>query len=200
MDRNGIHGVHVPHTPLLATYSPRFMRIYLTGFMGSGKSTVGQKLAADLDWPFVDTDAWIEEQIGMRIPQYFAQEGEAAFRAREADALIATAAHRKAVVATGGGMLVDSDQMQCAQMLGAVVYLRVDVETLYERLAPDAAHRPLLWDEDETPLAGDALRRRIDALVSARGGAYEQASMHIRADAAPSVIARHIRFRLFETL
>lgn len=169
------------------------MRIYLTGFMGSGKSTVGQKLAANLDWPFVDTDAWIEEQIDMRIPQYFAQDGEAAFRRREADALLATAAHRHAVVATGGGMLVDSDRMQHAQQLGAVVYLCADAETLYHRLAPDAAHRPLLWDDAGTPLEGQALRNHIATLLNERAPAYEHAPLHINADGSPRAIAKRIR-------
>lgn len=169
------------------------MRIYLTGFMGSGKSTVGQQLAADLDWPFVDTDAWIEEQIGMRIPQYFAEEGEAAFRAREADALAATAAYPRIVVATGGGMLVDSDRMQRAQQLGAVVYLRVDAETLYQRLAPGAAHRPLLWSEDGTPLEGAALHRHIARLLSRRRAAYEQAPFYVDAHSSPEAVAQRVR-------
>lgn len=171
------------------------MRIYLTGFMGSGKSTVGTQLAAHLGWPFVDTDAWIEEQIGMRIPEYFAQEGEAAFRSREEDALAATAAHPSAVIATGGGMLVDSDRMQRAQQLGAVVYLRVDAETLYQRLAPDAAHRPLLWDADDTPLTGDALRHHIAAMLRERTPAYEQAPIHVDAQAAPETVTRRINHR-----
>ncbi len=169
------------------------MRIYLTGFMGSGKSTVGKLLATDLGWPFMDTDAWIEEQIGMRIPQYFAQEGEAAFRRREADALLATASHRHAVVATGGGMLVDPDRMQHAQQLGTVVYLCVDAETLYHRLAPGAAHRPLLWSNDGTPLEGAALHRHIARLLNRRRAAYEQAPFHVDADSSPEAVVQHVR-------
>lgn len=174
------------------------MRIYLTGFMGSGKSTVGKLFATDLDWPFVDTDAWIEEQVGMRIPQYFEQEGKAAFRKREADALTATATYQRAVIATGGGMLVDTTRMQRAKKLGTVVYLHVNVGTLYERLAPDATHRPLLWDDDGTPLTGSDLRRHISNLLEARAPAYERASIQIDAMAPPQEVAHRIRQRLPE--
>ena len=174
------------------------MRIYLTGFMGSGKSTVGRQLAADLDWPFMDTDDWIEGQIGMRIPQYFSQHGEAAFREREADALQATAAHPRAVVATGGGMLVDTTRMQRANELGTVVYLHVDVDTLHQRLTPDAEHRPLLWDDDGTPRTGNDLRRHIATLLEARAPAYERASVQIDATASPDEVVRRIRQRLPE--
>jgi len=169
------------------------MRIYLTGFMGSGKSTVGTYLAADLGWPFVDTDDWIEEQITMRIPQYFANHGETAFREREADALEATATYPHAVVATGGGMLVPSERMQRANELGTVVYLKVDVDTLYERLAPNAAHRPLLWDDNGTPLTGTALRNHIANVLAARAPAYERAPMQVDATARPEEVARRIR-------
>lgn len=158
------------------------MRVYLTGFMGCGKSTVGTRLASRLDMPFVDTDDWIEKQIGMRIPQYFAEAGEAAFRERERDALEATAAHSHAVVATGGGMLVDAARMQRAKELGTVVYLQVDVDALYERLAPEAASRPLLWDDSGAPLQGTALRRHIADLLAWRAPAYERA--HLQVDAA----------------
>lgn len=169
------------------------MRIYLTGFMGSGKSTIGTRLARMLAVPFMDTDAWIEEAVGLRIPDYFARAGEAAFRYREAAALRATARHRHSVVATGGGMLVHPRRMQEAQQLGAVVYLRVDPDTLYERLAPDAAHRPLLCDASGQPLSGQALQTHIAALLDRRRAAYEQAPFHVDAGAAPNTVSQRIR-------
>ncbi|MES3629435.1 MAG: shikimate kinase [Longimonas sp.] len=173
------------------------MRVYLTGFMGCGKSTVGRRLASRLDMPFVDTDDWIEKQIGMRIPEYFAEAGEAAFREQERNALEATAAHPHAVVATGGGMLVDEARMQRAKELGTVVYLQVDVDTLYKRLAPEAASRPLLWDDDGTPLQGTALRRHIADLLAWRAPAYERAHLQVDATDRPervsATIAAHVQ-------
>ena len=79
------------------------MRIYLTGFMGSGKSTVGRLLAARLGFPFLDLDEDIERRAGMRVREIFELHGEPVFRRMEREALEATAALPDVVVATGGG-------------------------------------------------------------------------------------------------
>ena len=168
------------------------MRTYITGFMGSGKSTVGRLLAEQQSCSFIDTDTWIEEHIGMSIPAYFASEGEAAFRQRETDALEATATHDHAVVATGGGMLVNPTNMQRAKTLGTVVYLRVDVDVLHTRLAPDAAARPLLCDATGTPRTGDDLHARISDLLNTRAPFYEAAHVTVDANASPPTVATRI--------
>lgn len=161
------------------------MRIYLTGFMASGKSTVGPRVAERLGLGFLDLDDAIEAQAGQSIPDIFEAGGESAFRAREAEALRATAQHDDLVVALGGGALIDEDNLAFARAQGTVVYLRVPVEELVRRLEDQATERPLLQDETGTPLSVEAMRARIASMLDARRRFYEQA--HATVDAARPV-------------
>lgn len=119
--------------------------IVITGFMGTGKSTVGRLVAEQLSWPFLDTDAEIVRRAGKPIADIFAQQGEAAFRQMEARLCRFLAAQRGYVIATGGGMLVDAGNR--AVMLsasGLVVCLTATPEVVEERLRADDNQRPLL--------------------------------------------------------
>lgn len=134
--------------------------IFLTGFMGAGKSTVGRLVARRLDRPFVDLDAEIERREGTGIPEIFRTRGEDGFREAEHRALDALAESSAAVVATGGGVVLREDNQVLLRRLGTVVYLAVTPEEAIARLGT-AGDRPLL--------AGgglDAARRILGARLS----------------------------------
>ncbi|HEX2908110.1 MAG TPA: shikimate kinase [Phototrophicaceae bacterium] len=118
--------------------------IVITGFMGTGKTTVGRLVAEKLGRPFIDTDAEIVKHAGMPIPELFAQQGEANFRYIERRLCRFLAAQEGYVISTGGGMLVDGSN--CAVMLasGMVVCLNATPEAVQQRLQHEAAGRPLL--------------------------------------------------------
>jgi len=161
------------------------MRLYLTGFMGSGKSTVGPRVAARLGSVFWDLDRLIQAHDGRPIPTIFAEEGEAAFREQEAHFLRRTTEVAELVVALGGGALLDADNRAFAQEHGRVVYLEVDPDTVRDRIADEADRRPLLQDEDGAPLSGAALRTRIESLLAERRAHYEAADATVDATGSP---------------
>lgn len=99
------------------------MNIVLIGMPGSGKSTVGRRLAALLGRPFVETDALVEEREGVSIPILFAERGEDAFRAAETAAVRAAAAMDGAVISTGGGTVLRPENMEALSSGGAVLFL-----------------------------------------------------------------------------
>ena len=166
-------------------------RVYLTGFMASGKSTVGPLVADALGYRFADLDWLIEAKAGRPISLIFAEGGEAAFRAAEAEALDETTRSRRVVVATGGGALVTPAALRTARTAGPVVWLRASAETVLDRVG-DAAGRPLLAGPDGLPLWGRALRERVEGLMNEREPFYAQADVTVDADAAPSVVADRI--------
>lgn len=134
--------------------------------MGSGKSTVGHRLAARHRLRFVDLDRWIEERAGSSIPVIFEREGETGFRAREADALgDALSTSGPIVLATGGGVVLDRANRRALAAAGAaVVYLHGPPAALARRVAGDL-HRPLL---------GDAPEESLSALLETRDHLYRE--------------------------
>lgn len=128
-------------------------RIVLTGFMGSGKSTVGRVLADSLGWEFLDLDAVIEERTGVTVPQIFAEQGEAAFRREEYAALAEVLGRTHVVIALGGGAPETLGNRLLLEQTPAtaVVYLEAGFHTLAERCAlqaldPEATARPNFAD------------------------------------------------------
>jgi shikimate kinase len=142
--------------------------IVLVGFMGSGKTSVGQEIAKRLGWDFVDTDAFIEVTTGRTIADIFAQDGEAAFRILESDAVRAVASRCRVVIATGGGVVLRPENVATLRANGVLVLLDASAEALYERIRHET-HRPLLQVAD--PIA------RIRELLDARRPFYAQADV-----------------------
>jgi shikimate kinase len=124
------------------------MKIYLVGFMGAGKTTVGRELAARLDVPFFDLDDLVEAAEKTSIKDIFAQHGEPYFRKRERDILRSTRYLEGAVVATGGGTFTFDENIQFIQSEGLSVYLSAPYSLLRARIGDKAAERPLFRDED----------------------------------------------------
>lgn len=132
----------------MTTAIPR--RIVLVGLMGTGKTTVGRRLARRLDRRFVDLDAEVEAAAGASIPEIFATQGEAAFRRAETEALASTlASEEDVVVATGGGVVVaeTNRDLLTAATDTVVVWLDAPVDALMERVDGGGATRPLLAED-----------------------------------------------------
>ncbi len=168
-------------------------RIYLNGFMGSGKSTTGPLLAAQLNWAFVDMDAIIEERLGMPIAAYFKEAGEPAFRKIEQEVLHDTRALNQYVIAVGGGALCQQDNLEWALAHGLVVYLEVSVDELINRLRKEHATRPMLHGPSGELLDDEAVHARISSLLEGRLDSYRQSHLTVKTDGqAPSDIADHL--------
>lgn len=150
--------------------------IVVTGFMGTGKTTVGRKVARRLDHRFVDMDAEIEARVGKSISRIFAEGGEAAFRQMEAELFEELRAHQDLVIATGGGALVDPVNRALMMKGSTIVCLTCEVDEILRRLnATDTAdgieERPLLDAADP--------RAEIERLLEIRHEAYASIPWHI---------------------
>lgn len=159
-------------------------RIYITGFMGSGKSTVGPLLAELLGWSFSDLDDHIVREIGEPIADFFKEKGEAAFRKIEATQLIATASVSNRVIAVGGGALCGDDNLNWALDHGIVVYIRVPVQVLVDRLKAEQITRPMLLSPDGSLLNDEAVVERISKLIEQREAYYSRSHLTIEAGRA----------------
>jgi shikimate kinase len=157
-------------------------RLFLAGFMGSGKTTLGQLLAEKLEWRFVDLDARIEEAVGMPIAQVFELYGESAFRRFEHDALAGVAAERpRTIVALGGGSFVGEVNRAVIRRSGISVWLDVPFPAIALRVAGDPA-RPLAASADQLYL-----------LFRSRLPFYHEADVRLRAgDAPPDALAKEL--------
>ncbi len=145
-------------------------RLYLCGFMGSGKTTVGIALAKRLGWRFVDTDDEVQKSVGLSVAELFSEAGESAFRRWEAsvvERLIGEPGH--AVIALGGGALMNKQNLDAVCKSGWIVHLRVSAVTVRQRLAP-SPDRPLYE------------ANRIEELLEARRPGYEAAHSTVETD------------------
>jgi shikimate kinase len=153
------------------------MLIFLIGFMGSGKTTTGRKLARRLGFEFADLDILIEEHEGMEITEIFAHKGEEYFRNVETKVLDSLLGLSRLVVACGGGTPCFHDNMQKMKSSGTTVYLKVSAEVLAVRLSRSPSVRPLVAGKD-----GDELNSHIRKLLAGREGWYRQADLVFDAD------------------
>lgn len=129
-------------------------RVYIIGFMGSGKSTAGKKLASLLGWSFIDLDKRIEKQAGKTIPEIFSQQGEDYFRNVEAEVLKNLISQTNTVISTGGGTPCHGDNMDHMLETGLTLYLKLTPGQLKSRLSESTGKRPLIKDLDEDSLLG----------------------------------------------
>lgn len=162
--------------------------IVLTGFMGTGKTTVGRILADALGFDFVDTDQLIETDNGP-IPVIFAEQGEAAFRAIEHSVASDLAERQRTVIATGGRLMLDPENAAALGATGRVFCLAAPVAAILERVLDDGTtHRPLLDGDDPAV--------RITELLTIRAEAYGRFEQIETADLTPEEIATEIIDRI----
>ena len=164
--------------------------LYLIGLPGSGKTTLGRQLAAHYGREFLDLDAAIVAEAGRAVPEIFAAEGEAGFRAREAAALRAVAAWpgRPLVVATGGGTPCFHDNLAVLRSSGFLLWLDVPLPELVRRLGRSRSSRPLLAaavSPAESP--AEALAAHLGRTLATRERFYAQA--HLRYAGAATAAA-----------
>lgn len=150
------------------------MRIYLIGYMGSGKSHLGWKLANHLGVQFVDMDNYIEERNCKTIPQIFAEEGEAEFRKKEQKALEELAEFTDLVIATGGGAPCFFDNIDLMNATGKTIYLNINPSILADRLLSSKTERPLIKGKSREELVAF-----IDETLKKRNEFYSQAQYQI---------------------
>jgi 3-dehydroquinate synthase len=134
--------------------------VILTGFMGTGKTTVGRLLANELNFEFVDTDDLIEQREGRSIAAIFREAGEPAFRLLEAAAARELAARRGLVIATGGRLMLDQENAAALSATGPVFCLTAEPGEIVARLADDEGRRPLLDVPDPIQRVQDLLQQR----------------------------------------
>jgi shikimate kinase len=129
------------------------MRIFLIGFMGSGKSTVGKRIALRLNYSFIDMDRVIENEAGMPINRIFDEKGEDEFRRMEHELVLKISKMKKVVVSTGGGVPCFFDNMEIINKNGISIYLKMTPEDLLRRLKGSKYERPLIRDLSTAELA-----------------------------------------------
>jgi len=154
------------------------LNITFVGLPGSGKTTIGRQLARRLGLPFVDSDQVIEERLGCSIREYFAREGEDAFRDVEQAVLDDLSRHHHGVLSTGGGAVLREANRRHLHERGHVIYLRTSPEDVFRRVRHDTG-RPLLQVDD--PLG------RLRSLYEARDALYRETAHFVLETGRPSV-------------
>jgi shikimate kinase/3-dehydroquinate synthase len=159
------------------------MKIFLYGPSGTGKSTLGRRMAQSLELPFVDLDKSIERQAGQSIPEIFRRQGEAGFRQLEKQNLRTILEAPEEVVSLGGGALLDEDNRRQVEAAGPVLCLHAPVETLAERLERSRVERPLLQSTQvESSERAISMRTNLEALLARRATHYQ--SFRLQLDSA----------------
>lgn len=148
------------------------LRIFLVGFMGCGKSTVGRRLAKALGWSCIDTDSFVECRYHQTVSHIFETQGEAGFRKIERVVLNELADYEQVVISTGGGLACFADNMALMNARGLTIYLRTPATVLAERLWHAKTQRPLLRGKSR-----DELTQFVADLLAQRAPFYEQAAV-----------------------
>jgi len=163
------------------------MKIYLVGFMGAGKTTIGRELATRVDAPFFDLDELVEAAEKMSIKDIFAQQGEPYFRKRERDLLRSTRNLEHGVIATGGETFTFDENIQFIQSEGLSVFLSAPYSLLRSRINDKAGERPMFRDDLAT-----------HELYANRIKYYRMSDMtiEIREDETPSEIVERLLLEL----
>ncbi|WP_338750063.1 shikimate kinase [Bacillus sp. FJAT-52991] len=140
--------------------------IFITGFMGAGKTTIGKLLAAQLHVPVIDTDVYIEQQEGTAISEIFRHKGEAYFREAETAVLQKLCTNERKLVTTGGGIIMKEKNRQLMKQHGSVIFLEADLAVIFDRLKDDTS-RPLIQNQEQS---------RIQQLYEKRLPLYKEAA------------------------
>jgi shikimate kinase len=151
--------------------------IVLVGMMGAGKSSIGRRLAARLNIPFVDADTEIEKQAGMSIADYFALHGEADFRGGEARVIARLLDGGPQVLATGGGAVMNADTRAAIKAKGVSIWLAAEADVLMRRINKRRHERPMLQADD--PMA------RLRELLTEREPIYALSDLTVQSREAP---------------
>lgn len=156
--------------------------VFLCGFMGCGKSTIGKILAEKLGCGFVDMDNYIVEQQGMSIPQMFAEKGEEYFRNAETDA-VRELSERPGVIACGGGAMLRKTNSEIANSAGTVVFIDIPFESCYERISGDK----------NRPLVANNTKEELNHIFDGRAPVYrENSAVSVSGIGSPTEIADRI--------
>ncbi len=170
---------------MTARSTERLRRIFLVGFMGAGKSSVGECLARELGYRFADLDREIERESRRSVAEIIREDGEPAFRRIEAAALREVAALSDVVIACGGGTLSLPENRELIARTGISVWLDAPLDVMLDRCR-GGGHRPLLGERD-----------RMEALLASRLPAYRIADIGVDASTErPEALARRIAARL----
>lgn len=161
------------------------INLYIVGFMGTGKTTVGRMLASRLAMTFIDSDAEIEKRAGVSIPEIFAQMGEETFRRMERELIESGHPPSGCIVPCGGGLVVQEGMIEMLKRRGVIVCLTARPETILARTQNNRT-RPLL--------AGDDPLTRIRELLAQREAIYRMAGTQVLTDSRPlAEIASHVQ-------
>jgi shikimate kinase len=166
--------------------TPPDLNLYLVGFMGTGKSTVGRQVAKQLGFQFLDSDHEIERLQGKLVTQIFAEEGEAKFRIMEREFIAQGHPSQKCVVACGGGLVVPPGMLELLRSRGIVMCLHAHIETILQRTM-HATHRPLLQVENPAD--------RLRELYAQREEIYRRTGTMVLTDSRPlrEIVAHVLR-------
>ncbi|MBK7182295.1 MAG: shikimate kinase [Bacteroidetes bacterium] len=151
-------------------------KIFLVGYMGSGKSTAGKKLASKLNFDFVDMDKFIEAEYGMSIEEIFSKKGQSEFRAMEHNALkkLLTVS-KNTVISCGGGTPCYYNNMELMNNNGITIYLKMSADSLANRLINAKDHRPLIDGKTH-----DELKKYITEHLEKREDFYHKAQFTVK--------------------
>lgn len=150
--------------------------IYLTGFMGSGKSTIAPILANTIGYSHIDIDEEIEKTSGKRISEIFSDSGEPAFRNIERKLLAAISTSDECVVSLGGGTITNEANLSVVKSTGILIYLKADIDQIVKRLR-HKTNRPMITAADGSVLPENILRERVTSMLSQREPFYNQADI-----------------------
>lgn len=129
-----------------------FNKIFLVGFMGCGKSTLGKKIATQIGWEFVDLDEYIEKKEGKSIPLIFKEQGESYFRKLETRCLKELLKFKSCVISCGGGTPCFNKNMDIITLAGASIYIKLSPTVLFNRLKLEKDQRPLIADMEDSKM------------------------------------------------
>jgi shikimate kinase len=171
--------------------------IFLVGFMGSGKSTLGPILANTLGYNSYDIDILIEKKAHKPIADIFQEDVEPAFRLLEQETLREASQLKQSVVSLGGGTITNEENFQIARAHGVLLYLKLSPDEIIQRVQ-HRNDRPMLRDEHGNQLIGESLRERVCALLAAREPFYARADIvipasNMRIGVTVDKIVKHLR-------